>query len=79
MDISKIIDKGETMQNIREYFMKEKPGVIEKIEKERMKRILIVIRIISKKIWGEGEKRKKFFKVKIDLMKQKESKGIRKK
>lgn len=34
MDISKIIDKGENMQNIREYFMKEKPGVNRK-DRER--------------------------------------------
>lgn len=33
MDISKIIDKGENMQNIREYFMKEKPGVNRKDRK----------------------------------------------
>lgn len=34
MDISKIIDKGENMQNIREYFMKKKPGVNRK-DRER--------------------------------------------
>lgn len=34
MDISKIIDKGENMQNIREYFMKEKPGINRK-DRER--------------------------------------------
>lgn len=59
MDISKIIDKGENMQNIREYFMKEKPGVNRKDRERTDEKILIVIKIISEKIWGEGEKRKK--------------------
>lgn len=79
VDISKIIDKGENMQNIRKYFMKEKPGINRKDRERTDKKNLNSDKDNIKKDMGGGGKMKKFLKVKIDLMKQKERKGIRKK
>lgn len=79
MDISKIIDKGENMQNIREYFMKEKPGINRKDREITDGKNLNSDKDNIEKDMGGGGKTKKFFNVKIDLMKQKERKGIRKK
>lgn len=59
MDISKIIDKGENMQNIREYFMKEKPGVNRK-DRERTdeKNFNSDKDNIGKDMGGEGKTKK---------------------
>lgn len=62
------------MQNIREYFMKKKPGVNRKDRERTDEKNLNSDKDNIEKDMGEGEKRKKFFKVKIDLMKQKKGK-----
>lgn len=67
------------MQNIREYFMKEKSGVNRKDRERTDEKNLNSDKDNIGKDMGEGEKRKKILKVEIDLMKQKERKGIRKK
>lgn len=59
VDISKIIDKGENMQNIREYFMKEKPGVNRKDRERTDEKNLNSDKDNIGKDMGEGEKRKK--------------------
>lgn len=61
MDISKIIDKGENMQNIREYFMKEKPGVNRKDRERTDEKNLNSDKDNIEKDMGGGEKTKKIF------------------
>lgn len=60
MDISKIVDKGENMQNIREYFMKGKPGVNRKDRERTDEKNLNSDKDNIEKDMGGGEK--KFFK-----------------
>lgn len=61
MDISKIINKGENMQNIREYFMKEKPGVNRKDRERTDEKNLNSDKDNIEKDMGGGGKTKKIF------------------